>query len=459
MRLSKTAQPEDARSHSKEGDAGKPGVGTSVFETALTNGLLAVVGLVTGIIAARWLGPVGRGELAAIQLWPSALAGLGTIGLPDALAYFSAKHRVRSRGYLSTATLTALVLVPVAAVVWYPLMPLLLPTQSDHVVRGAQRYLLVFLPLHVLVAMPHQVLRGIQEFRLWNALRAFPPLLWLGVLAVALALGRDDPVWLTTAYLILFAAFGPAMAWMCWTRTTGSAAPTTVALGSLLRYGFPSALSALPQFFNLRLDQIAVTALLPARQLGIYVTALAWSGCIPLFSNALAVIVSTRIAADASARDQKRHFYRGAQGAAWLIAVPVVLLLIVTPIGMTSVFGSDFEQGVLPAMVLVVASGANAFNVVLEELLRGYGRPGATVWAESTAVAVGLFLLLSLVPSTGLLGASAASMIGYLAATSVLLSYCRRLADLNVVSALDPRGIRWSEVPLNAYRALRIRLG
>jgi len=148
------------------------------------------------------------------MVWTSALAGLGTIGLPDALAYFSAKHRVRSRGYLSTATLTALVLVPVAAVVWYPLMPLLLPTQSDHVVRGAQRYLLVFLPLHVLVAMPHQVLRGIQEFRLWNALRAVPPLLWLGVLAVALALGRDDPVWLTTAYLILFAAFGPAMAWM-----------------------------------------------------------------------------------------------------------------------------------------------------------------------------------------------------------------------------------------------------
>ena len=110
-------------------------------------------------------------------------------------------------------------------------------------------------------------------------------------------------------------------------------------------------------------------------------------------------------------------------------------------------------------MVLVVASGTNAFNVVLEELLRGYGRPGATIWAESTAVAVGLPLLLFLVPSSGLLAASAASLIGYFAATTVLIGYCRHLADLNVVSALDPRGIRWSEVPVNAYRALRLRLG
>ena len=62
--------------------------------------------------------------------------------------------------------------------------------------------------------------------------------------------------------------------------------------------------------------------------------------------------------------------------------MPVAVLLAVAPFGVTVVFGRAFEQAVVPAMILVVGSGVNAFNNVLEELLRGSGRPDATLFAE-----------------------------------------------------------------------------
>ena len=436
----------------------RPDVAWSIAQTAITNVALAGLGIATGVIVARWLGPVGRGELAAIQMWPSAMATVAMIGLPEALVYFSAKYPSESRRYLLSAVLTALVVIPIFAALGYALMPFLLSMQSDRVVQGARVYLWL-LPVYALVGLPHQLLRGIQEYRLWNAFRLVPALLWLLVLVVALSLGTTDPIQITARYVGLLAVVGAAVTWIVWRRTAGSAAPTAPAVSSMVRFGFPSALSTLPQFFNLRLDQMAVAAVLPARQLGVYVTAVAWSACVPMLSSALAVIVAPRIAAEAMESERRRHFTRGVQGAAWLIAVPVAILLAATPFGVTVVFGRAFEQAVLPAMILVIASGVNAFNGVLEELLRGSGRPAATLFAEATAVAVGLPALLLLLPRAGLAGASVASLLGYFAATVVLVVYSRRVAGVNVLSVIDPRGIRWSDVSAQTFRALRLRLG
>ena len=435
----------------------RPDIARSVAETAITNVILGGLGIATGIIVARWLGPVGRGELAAIQMWPSAIATVAMIGLPEALVYFSAKYPSESRRYLLSAVLTALVVMPVFALLGYVLIPFLFSTQSDRVVQGARVYLWL-VPVYVWWAFLIMLLRGIQQYRLWNAFASSHRCSGCGPRRRGW-LGATDPIRITTTYLVLLAAVGAAVTWIVWRRASGSAAPTAPAVSSLVRFGFPSALSTLPQFFNLRLDQMAVAAVLPARQLGVYVTAVAWSACIPMLSSALAVVVSPRIAAEAIESERRRRFTRGVQGAAWLIAVPVAVLAAATPFGVTAVFGRAFEQAVIPAMILVIASGVNAFNGMLEELLRGSGRPDATLFAETIAVAVGLPALLLLLPLAGLTGASVASLVGYVAAAIVLIVYSRRIAGVDVLSVIDPRGIRWSDVSAQTFRALRLRLG
>ena len=436
----------------------RPSAALTVAETALTNLMLGVLGVATGIIAARWLGPEGRGELAAIQMWPSAVASVAMIGLPEALVYFSAKHPSESRRYLLTAGLIAFVVMPFFAALGYMLMPRLLSMQSDRIIQAAQGYL-ILVPVYVFVGLPHHLLRGIQRYRLWNVIRVVPPLLWLAVLAGAVCLRITDPVRMTAAFVVLLAFVGPATTWIVWKNSAGPGAPSATTVSSMMKFGFPSALATLPQFFNLKLDQMMVAAVVPARDLGVYMVAVAWGACIPMLSSALATIVSTQIAAGTSDPERNRHFSRGVRGAAWLIAVPVILLSAATPIGVTIVFGHAFQPAVIPAMILVIASGAHALNGVLEELLRGYGRPSATLWAETTAIAVGLPALLILLPRAGLMGAGVASLIGYLAATTILLVHSRRVTGLHVLEVLDPRAIAWANMSTLTLRAVRLRFG
>ena len=430
----------------------------NIAGTAVTNGILGIIGIVTGVIAARWLGPAGRGELAAIQMWPSLLASLAMIGLPDAVVYFCAKYPSESRRYLVTAGVIVLSVMPAFALAGYLLIPTVLSAQSPRIIQAARVYL-ILMPIYALVGLPYQLLRGIQRYRLWNIMRLAPSLIWLAVLVVGISLRISDPVRLTAAFLMLLALAGPVLTWIVWKHAEGPAAPRTDVASSLVKFGVPSASATLSQFFNLKLDQMMVAAMLPARELGVYMVAVSWGTCIPMLSSALAMLVSTQIAGGATHEERNRRFSHGVRNGTWMIAAAVVLLGAATPVGIAIVFGGAFQSAVIPAAILVVASGTNALNGVFEELLRGYGRPSATLFAETVAVVVGLPALLVLLPRLGLTGAALASLVGYLSATVVLLLQSRRVADLRVWAAIDPRGIPWSNFSNLTSRALRVRFG
>ena len=268
----------------------RPDVARSIAETAITNVALGGLGIATGVIVARWLGPVGRGELAAIQMWPSAMATVAMIGLPEALVYFSAKAPVRIQTVSRQRRAHRVVVIPVFAVLGYALMPFLYRCSPIGSSRGHVS-ICGFCRSTLWSVFPIQLLRGINAGL--PALERFP-IRPGGAVARgprARSVAGEQPIQsgLPSRYVGLLAAIGAVMTWMVWRRAAGPAAPTRAAVRSMVRFGFPSALSTLPQFFNLRLDQMAVAAVLPARQLGVYMTAVAWSGCIPMLSSALAV--------------------------------------------------------------------------------------------------------------------------------------------------------------------------
>ena len=55
--------------------------------TLLGQGFTLGLGILTGILAARMLGPVGRGEYAAIIIWPTGVVGLLSLGINQAIAF------------------------------------------------------------------------------------------------------------------------------------------------------------------------------------------------------------------------------------------------------------------------------------------------------------------------------------------------------------------------------------
>src|ERR1700722_20762344 len=77
----------------------------------------------TGILTARTLLPVGRGELAAMILWPLFMASVTTLGVPSSLIYYL-RHRPEERERLiANGFLMATVLGIIAAAVAVFVLP------------------------------------------------------------------------------------------------------------------------------------------------------------------------------------------------------------------------------------------------------------------------------------------------------------------------------------------------
>jgi len=97
-----------------------------ILRTLITNSGVNVLGLVNAVLLARWLGPEGRGALAAAFLWPGLLTYLGSMGLIVATIYFSSLPDSRPAIILNNAFLMGLVLSAATLPICYLVMPWLL---------------------------------------------------------------------------------------------------------------------------------------------------------------------------------------------------------------------------------------------------------------------------------------------------------------------------------------------
>src|SRR6202000_44720 len=94
--------------------------------------------------------PVGRGEMAAIIMWPGFLVSLLTFGLPSSLTYNLRRYPERSSDIISAASVVTLLIGLITGVVGFVVVPLWLTEYSYTVIVHA-RWMLLASPLPMLL--------------------------------------------------------------------------------------------------------------------------------------------------------------------------------------------------------------------------------------------------------------------------------------------------------------------
>ncbi len=399
--------------------------------------VLAVCNAASGVLLARALGPTGRGEVAAVQLWVFFLTTIVVLGIPDAVVFLAARRRAAAGTYVtSAAALTLLASLPVMVVGWL-VLPVVLASQSDATVDLARAFL-VFVPIYAIAIQPSQGLRGLGRFTWWNLLRLLPAVLWVGVAAAAILVDERNPT---------FVIYGFVAAWLITLVTTIAVAvpvlgrPFRVDVGTwgpMLRYGLPLLVASVPQWLNFRLDQLLLAAFVESRELGLYVVAVAWAGLVTPLVNAIGVVLFPRLAAEHEAEVQHRMLFRVVRITMVVVGALVLILLVLTPVAIPLFFGQAFTDAIPVAVILVVASGALALNFVLEEGFRGLGRPTEVLRAEVGGLIGTAVVLAALLPAFGIVGAAIASLAGYLLTTAVLMRRLSGVVDGGVITRSIP---------------------
>jgi len=403
-----------------------------VADTALNaeaNIFLAGLGMASGILAARLLGPAARGELAAIQTWPWFFGTLAMLGMPEALVYYSARQPSEAGSYLGSAMVAGLASALPFMVLGYALMPSLLHAQAPVVVWAGRWYLLA-VPILVLTGLPRHPMQGRSDFVPWNAMRIVPNVLWIAALVLAWACSRAVPTFIAAANLVALALLVLPFGLLAARCIPGPFRLDPNKLPSLLAYGLPCMITMVPQTLNARLDQMLMAAFMSPSDLGLYVVAVAWSGAVCPLLGALAAVTTPAVASADDREERLRRFAIGIRMAAALALMLAIAVAAITPMGIVILFGTAFKAAVPAALIMVLATGVVGLSVVLEEGLRGLGRPYAVLQAELAGLGMTALELAALLGLMGIVGAAIASLVGYSTVAAVLLLNAWRHAGM-----------------------------
>jgi O-antigen/teichoic acid export membrane protein len=392
-----------------------------ILRTLITNSGLNVLGLVNAVLLARWLGPEGRGALAAAFLWPGMLTYLGSMGLIVATMYFSSLPDSRPAIVLNNACLMGLVLSAATLPIGYLVMPWLLKSQTSAVINASHWYLLV-IPLSLLTQFGLGVLQGRLRIVALNWLRMIVPVGYLLGTCLLLWSGRLTIINIVVLHLLLnlFALMTTLVALARCGIYVGLETDFRLAR-KMLRYGLQAHVGQISGLANLNLDQALIAAWLAPTYLGLYVVAVSSAGLLQILAGSVQTVSMPGIANKESAaesRDLLRLVFR----RYWLVSILIMVVIAAAlPIIVPLVFGGRFSPAVWPAEVLLLASLFKGAEQVLGGGAAALGNPWLGSKANITALVITIGLLYALLPTLGIMGAAIATAAAYLAELLVVL--------------------------------------
>jgi O-antigen/teichoic acid export membrane protein len=396
---------------------------------ALATSFLASCGIqalnvATGVILARTLGPSGRGQLAALLLWPILITSIGALGASEALTYFAAANR-RALPDLVGASRRLWVVQSVvcAAATLGVTWSLVTRWDASHV------YVLLaaaIVPLYLGTNYALALVQGMQAFTAFNVVRVMVPAitavgLGSGAAAGSLNVGTALAIYVGTQGVTAIVA-----AVVVNSRRVGRGGAGSGWVRRVLAYGVRSHVSFVATTVNERLDQTVIALFLAPALLGLYVVAGTLTSLTMLVASTLSLVALPSIATQEVGLLRDCAIIRLVRSMVAVAVAASALVFALVPFLIHTLFGSAFDGAARVARILLVAAIFLATSRLLAAVLRGMNEPLRAGIGDAVGVAVTLVALPVLLPFWGLTGAAVASLAAYCASALWMSRQVRR---------------------------------
>ena len=380
-----------------------------IVRTLLTNFGITGFGLVNSIMLSRWLGPAGRGEVAAALLWPTLLVYLSSFGLIVAILYFAALPESKPQTLFANGLWMGLAQGAIGIGVGFIALPWLLGSQSESVI-GASRLFLLVIPISLITQYGGSVLQGQMRLAAFNVLRLILPGGYLLGTVVLIASGRLTVLNIILLQLLLNATVLVATLIALLKSRVFLSTAVEGSLGKqMLKYGAKVHIGGVSALANSSLDQVLMAALLPSSSLGLYVAAVGAATVGQVFSQAVRMVSTPSITQRVSV-EERTAVLEGVFRRFWILSLPVaVVLALILPFGIPIVFGAAFKSAIWASEILLIGSLLLGAREVLAGGANALGDPWLGSKAQLWALGATVVLLCALLPVLGILGAALAS--------------------------------------------------
>ncbi|WP_142056963.1 oligosaccharide flippase family protein [Pseudarthrobacter sp. B4EP4b] len=337
----------------------------SKVRALLAYGLGPALGLLSGPILARALGPEGRGQFSSV-MEPLTLGGaIATIGLPSAVTYFIAAGKDPRK-----VLIRALALGLPSAVATYAL----LAWYSEHVseTQNIPRGLLLTAWAFVVASALIQILRaywqGLGTWRRLDLERFSFAILRFSAVVIVAAIGFTTVQPYVAGALVAFLLAGALlMSPNLFTRRERDVPDVK----GIYRYSFAAAVGTIAVVCSNRIDQALLPIVADSEQLGFYAIAVTVAE-VPVICAALA----GRNALTLASRGSTLKFIL--KDIAPFIASGLLLLVVLyagAPFYIPALFGTNFSPSILAVQILTVGTAFSLITFVSIAIVSGRGNP------------------------------------------------------------------------------------
>ncbi|GGA03084.1 hypothetical protein GCM10008018_56430 [Paenibacillus marchantiophytorum] len=424
----------------------------SSIKTMFFSVLILLINMLTGILTARFLGPSGRGEQAAMVLWSQFLAFSFTFGIPSAIIYNVKKNIKDSAKLYTTAVLMGLMAGVLALIVGVLILPYWLGTYSHSVVVFSQ-WSMLLVPLIVLSQINNAMMQVRGEYKLFNRLRFLIPLSTLIILGILIVTQMMTPFTSAVAYL------APALPFYVWTTARllkqyrFEIKDAWQSFRTLIRYGIGSYGNDLMGNVSYYIDQIVIVGLLNPAELGLYAVAVSLSRVVNIFSTSIIVVLFPK--ASGLPKDQVVEMTFRVYRLSTCIALFCSLcIMLVAPLIMPLLYGSDFKEAISVFRMLLLEVSISGGTMVLAQAFMALGKPKIVTILQGIGLLIVIPLLMFLIPKFGLFGAGIAILSsGVLRFLFILINVKFTLKTKLPKLFINKEDIRWLLKAISANKS------
>jgi O-antigen/teichoic acid export membrane protein len=409
------------------------------LETAATELAVLVLGLLTGVITARLLGPHDRGLLSLLGVLPTTLGIFVKLGIGPANVYFLRRERTAPGPLVANSLVLAVVLGGLCVAFVLLFQDRILASILRGATAGQLALLLPLVPVTVLQSYLFGILQGSNQFRTFNRRSLFQSMATLVGMAAGLWVFHFG---LVAALVVTVSVQILTTLWVLWTVLRLVPARTVRPERGLMRrtlgFGLKSHVQLLVAHLHARIDLYMLAAFLAPADVAFYAIATRLAELIFLLPQSLGVALYPRLAG----RDPADAHALTARACRLVLGgvVPAAVVLIVG--GQWVIpgwYGADYAPAVAPLRLLVPATCFMSLYFLLSRNFTSRNRQEVNLLAAGVALGGNVALNLVLIPRLGIVGAAASSAISYGLAAVILVVAFLRTSGLGLREMLVPR--------------------
>lgn len=381
----------------------------SVLQILASNVFILGINVLTGIIIARYLGPEGRGEQAAMIMWPSFLAYSLTLGIPASLVYYMRKKDENQGSLYITSLYMGLILGCIAIAIGVIIIPFWMKDYSKDVIEFAT-WALIMSPFAMLGTINVATLQSREEYHRYNFIRYFPVFSTLVLLLCLVFTGHATPLYTSVAYL--FPAI-PVSIWITIKLISTYKIKQKNKINSgkkLLSYGIRSYGTDVAGTFSGYIDQILVVGLMSPSSLGLYIVSLNLSKILNTIQGAISSVLFPKASGlqQAEALNLTFKVYRISTIVTILVGTGI---FIIAPYLLIILYGKSFVEAVPVFRILIFQTMITSTSWILSQGFMSIGKPGSVTIIRVATLGLNVILLNVFIPLLGIEGAAISLLI------------------------------------------------